>query len=257
MGFAQRTEKAAEMLAYLAAMLMAAIVTDFLAARFKPADADFKIKFLPKELKFLFAVQIVVIVISLVRFQVFTDWQHTGFVFKLPILILMILFVFPVVLLFVYLKKWRYSPKDLGFRLRGVWLGLPVILIIGAAAYFFKPEKILFGAVYEEMGLLSMILTGFLVAAIPEELTRVLIQTRVGKVLRDNAAAGWLIASIIWAFLHLPNFWAQSGDFISALWSVLAILPIGLLWGYMTHRTRSIMPAVSVHGTNLWGLQNF
>jgi membrane protease YdiL (CAAX protease family) len=134
---------------------------------------------------------------------------------------------------------------------------LPVILIIGVTAYLSKPEKILFGAMLEEMGIVSMILTGFLVAAIPEELTRVLMQTRIGKVF-ENYAAGWLIASTIWAFLHFPNFWAQNSQCLfPAIEGVLTILPIGLLWGFMTHRTRSILPAVLVHGTNLWGLQNF
>jgi len=31
---------------------------------------------------------------------------------------------------------------------------------------------------------------------------------------------------------------------------------MGLLWGYMTHRTKSLLPAVLVHGFNLWGLHN-
>lgn len=245
-----------QMLAYLAAVATAGFVTDLLAAQIRPANPDFVIKSPAKELKLLLIIQVIIIILSLVRFQGFTDWQHTGIIFKLPIFILMILFVFPVVLLFAFFK-WKYSLRDLGGHLRGIWLALPVIFIIGAAAYFFKPEKIAFGEMYREMGLIPMILTGFLVAAVPEELTRVLMQTRLGKVCGNNAAA-WLLASFTWAFLHLPNFWAQnSAGFVHALGGVLAILPIGLLWGLMTHRTRSILPAIIVHGTNLWGLQNF
>ncbi len=245
-----------KIVAYLSAMLLAVFITDFLSARIKPANPDFPVKLLNKELIFLLAIQTIIIALSFVRFQGFSDWQNTGFVFKLPVLILMILFVFPVVLLFTFFK-WKYALRDLGFRLRGIFIGLPVIFIIGAAAYLFKPEKILFGEIYREMGLISMILTGFLVAAIPEELTRVLVQTRLGRFFENNAL-GWLIASTVWAFLHLPNFWAQNSEgLVAAARSVLMILPIGLLWGYMTHRTRSIMPAVTVHGTNLWGLQNF
>ena len=37
---------------------------------------------------------------------------------------------------------------------------------------------------------------------------------------------------------------------------VLDIVPLGLLWGYLTHRTGSLVPAVLLHLTNFWGLQN-
>jgi membrane protease YdiL (CAAX protease family) len=248
--------KLVKMAAYLGAILLAALVTDFLSSRFAANNADFAVKSPAKELKFLLAVQIVIIILSIIRFQVFTDWQHTSFVFKLPLFILMLLFVFPIVLLIAFLR-WKYSLKDLGFRLRGIWLGLPVILIIGVAAYFFAPQDMNFGKMYEEMGVIQMILVGFLVAAIPEELTRVLMQTRLGNFL-ENYAVGWLIAGVIWAFIHLPNFYSQNTKgLISAVWGVLGILPVGLLWGFMTHRTKSILPAVTVHGTNLWGLHDF
>ena len=34
------------------------------------------------------------------------------------------------------------------------------------------------------------------------------------------------------------------------------IVPLGLLWGYLTHRTGSFLPSVVLHATNIWGLQN-
>jgi membrane protease YdiL (CAAX protease family) len=39
--------------------------------------------------------------------------------------------------------------------------------------------------------------------------------------------------------------------------SSIRIIPIGLVWGYLTHRTKSFVPATLVHGANFWGLQNF
>ena len=255
-GFAYSEGKILKMSAYLGAILLAALVTDFLSAKFAPGDADFPAKSPVKELKFLFAVQIIVVILTIIRFQIFTDWQHTEFVRKLPLLMLMALFVFPAVPLITFFR-WKYSLRDLGFRRRGLWLGLPIVLIIGAAALLFAPEDMNFGKMYQEMGLFQMILVGFFVAAIPEELTRVLMQTRIGKVF-ENYAVGWLTASAVWAFIHLPNFYSHNTQgIVSAVWGVLAILPIGLLWGYMTHRTRSILPAAIVHGTNLWGLHDF
>ena len=35
------------------------------------------------------------------------------------------------------------------------------------------------------------------------------------------------------------------------------IVPLGLMWGYITYRTKSLLPATLVHGLNVWGLQNF
>ena len=37
----------------------------------------------------------------------------------------------------------------------------------------------------------------------------------------------------------------------------IRIIPIGLLWGFLSWRTRSWLPALVAHGFNLWGLQNF
>lgn len=255
--FAFTEGRICQMSAYLAAVLAAVLVTDFLASKFVAGGEPFKIKSLKKELALILTVQLVILILSVVRFQVFTDWQNTGMAIKLPVLLLMILFVYPAVLI-AAMMRWRYSLKEIGFVLKNFRPALPVILIIGAAAYFFAPEKMKFAAIYREMGLIPMILTGFLVAAIPEELTRFLLQTRLGKFVGNNAF-GWVAASLVWAFLHLPNFYAQgrNTDLTAALWQILAITPIGLLWGYMTHRTRSILPATAVHGTNLWGLQNF
>jgi membrane protease YdiL (CAAX protease family) len=56
--------------------------------------------------------------------------------------------------------------------------------------------------------------------------------------------------------MHAPK-WAAEDDAIEALLSSIRIVPLGLTWGYLTYRTRGLLPAVLVHGTNFWGLQNF
>jgi membrane protease YdiL (CAAX protease family) len=33
-------------------------------------------------------------------------------------------------------------------------------------------------------------------------------------------------------------------------------MPLGFLWGYITHRTKSLFPSIVIHALNLWGLQN-
>ena len=71
-----------------------------------------------------------------------------------------------------------------------------------------------------------------------------------------NPAFGWLISSIAWAMLHGPVAYSQSHSTVQAMLSVIDIVPLGLLWGYLTHRTGSFLPSMLLHGLNFWGLQN-
>ena len=120
-------------------------------------------------------------------------------------------------------------------------------------AAFFASQRAGLGSQYE-LGLREGLTQGG--GKLPEEFVRYLTQTRLGKILTNNAA-GWLIASVIWASLHLPSFYANNTrGFVYALLGVVTILPLGLLWSFINHRTRSIVPAVLVHGTNLWALQD-
>ena len=86
-----------------------------------------------------------------------------------------------------------------------------------------------------------------------EELLRYQLQTRLGAALRSRPA-GWLLASSVWALLHVPRYW--SGDAVLAFAGAAAIVPIGLLWGYASDRTASVWPATLAHAVNVWGLQS-
>ena len=92
-------------------------------------------------------------------------------------------------------------------------------------------------------------------AALPEEFFRWVWQTRVAACF-NNRAAAWLIASVLWATLHAPVEYAQSHSLAAVATYIMGIVPIGLLWGYLTMRTQSILPSVLLHCVNLWGLQN-
>jgi membrane protease YdiL (CAAX protease family) len=240
---------------YLAALLLSVVVIDLLAAAFESDPAEVPVRSPRKELSLILSTQAVVIIFAVVRFQFFADWQAAPFLSKLPFYLVNGLLVFPIVLVAAFLK-WGYSFRDIGFRLRHFWFGLPVIAIFGLVTYLVIPERNNFAVNYRELGLVQMFFVSFTIAAMPEEFVRYLTQTRLGKVLANNAA-GWLIASVIWALLHLPSFYANNTrGFAFALLGVVNILPLGLLWSFINHRTRSIIPAVLVHGTNLWALQD-
>jgi membrane protease YdiL (CAAX protease family) len=162
-------------------------------------------------------------------------------------------FNIPLVLVLLIL---RYRLGDLGVRFRG-FVPVPlVILCFGVPAAGFSPSSLTMKAAYDEAGSIWGLLSGSLgAAALPEEFFRFVWQTRVGAFLH-NRAAGWLIASVLWAALHIPNEYGDSHSLAGTLAYTVSIIPLGLLWGYLTMRTGSILPSVLLHGTNVWGLQN-
>lgn len=160
------------------------------------------------------------------------------------------------IFLAIFLLARRYRLGELGLRGAGVLAAPPVIAIFATVAFAFTQSSITWSRIVEDTGgsWLAVVATA-LSAGVPEEFSRFVWQTRAGAWL-GNRAAGWLIASCVWALLHGPKVWGDTHSMLAVVLSVLNILPLGLLWGYVTHRTRSIMPSILIHATNVWGLQN-
>ena len=57
--------------------------------------------------------------------------------------------------------------------------------------------------------------------------------------------------------MHAPKWYMEGHDLAEAVLVSIRIIPIGLMWGYLTYRTKSLLPATIVHGANFWSLQNF
>lgn len=150
----------------------------------------------------------------------------------------------------------RYRLHDLGLRVAGLHAAPLVMATFAAAALLLSPATTTWQMAMAETGgsIGALVLTA-LTAAVPEEFFRFVWQTRVGAWV-GNRAAGWLVASLVWAALHAPKDWSDSHSLASTIMSVVNIVPLGLLWGYLTHRSRSMLPSIVLHATNLWGLQN-
>jgi len=163
--------------------------------------------------------------------------------------------VFNVLPALVLLAR-RYGLGDLGLRWTGMQAAPLVMAIFAIAATVWSPGTMTWRALLEESGgsIASFVGTALL-AAVPEEFFRVVWQTRLGAWL-DRPAVGWFVASILWALLHAPKEWDESHSLSITLMGVVNIVPLGLLWGYLSHRSRSMLPSVVLHATNLWGLQN-
>lgn len=236
-------------------LVLAFVISEFIYYSGNFSYAPWLIKSPQKELWIIIGTQVIVAILLIYWFML-VDHQSVSKVFKISALVLRILFVFPVFFLIYFLAVKKYNLKQLGILNLSRWyVCLPVIVLIGGVSYLLFPERLQFEEIIQEHTYLSLITLGFLTAAIPEEITRNLLQSRLGRVLK-NKSLGWFFSSFIWALIHIPIFSFNTDDYYLACISALGILPLGLLWGYLNQRYRSIIPSVIIHGTNLWGLQN-
>lgn len=190
-------------------------------------------------------------------FRFSTQW-NTMQGFPKYALISLIVFTLPIVLAIIYLFIYRYRPSELGINLRFWYLPLLIHLIWGGIAVTTATNTVIWHSYFRQYGISSVLISLVLNAALSEEFTRMLLQTRLGS-LFHNKGMGFVTATFLWACIHIPKSYPHTKDGTVPLLffiKLATIIPHGLLWGYMTHRTKSLLPAVLVHGFNLWGLQN-
>ncbi len=248
-------ESLAKVFVYLGTMVGCFLISEWIYFTRNAQYEPWKMKEPRNELWVIIATQVIVAILLIVAFLI-VDQQQASPIFRIITLILRLLFVFPVFFLIYFIGLKKYGLRELGFTsLKNWFVALPLIVMIGGISYLIFPEGFLFKSALEDHGFMSFITFGFLTAAIPEEITRTLFQSRLGSVLKSKSIA-WFLVSLIWALLHIPIFVFRIGDFNSAFIGAIGILPIGLLWGYLNERYRSIIPAVLIHGTNLWGISN-
>jgi len=240
---------------YIFAMWLAAFVTDALTDAFPKTTIGFPIK---KPVKNeLFTILICTALGCLFLFIRFRcGWEHMNQWLRLAFIPL-ILFTMPVVLAVIYLFRYQYKPKELGANIHYWYLALPIHLIVGGTTLLIAPELSHWKEAFAQMSIPGLLFTGLISAALPEEFIRMLLQTRLGKAC-NNVGLGFVTATFIWAAMH---FFTESKNEITIDWGshairTITLLPVGFMWGYITHRTKSLLPAVLVHGFNLWGLQN-
>lgn len=166
-------------------------------------------------------------------------------------------FAYPIVLALIYLLYYRYKPRELGANLHYWYLPMLLHPIWGTITLAVAPDRSHWRSFIHDNGVVGLVWTGLVSAALCEEFTRALLQTRLG-VAFGNKGLGFVAATFIWASLHIPVTLSQNPT--ANVWRIVigswGLIPIGLLWGYMTHRSKSLVQAVFMHGLNFWGLQN-
>ena len=214
----------------------------------KNPKAEFKIVFLFAVLGLLFIA---------INFYLKYKFSGLGLLLKLPVILGMFFFTIPVGILIYFLRK-KYKILDLGLRAKPIHilLGVVVWALTGAFAYIFNYEGILRTAGLKEFGGFGgLLLEGLIGAALVEEFARFAFQTRLEN---RFVWSGFqiLLASIVWSLMHFPVTYFKSRVIGDTLIYCLQIIPLGFVWGYLTHKTKSILLSVFAHGLNLWGLQN-
>jgi membrane protease YdiL (CAAX protease family) len=240
-------------IAYLAAMWLCTYIID-LYTTWSPPQYEIVVRQTKREGIYVILCIILGFLFFYLRFFAPFQWEAlSGFV-KLGIAVL-IAFVYPIAFVIIFLAL-GYKPKELGIRLKNTLVALPVILIVSMTAFLAAPGEFTFNDIMAESGgILGALFEGFILAALSEEIWRFIVQTRFGAMF-SNKSMGWIVASVVWALMHVPTRVGQFPTVTAAIMESLAIVPIGLMWGYMTHRTKSILPSILAHGTNVWGLQN-
>jgi membrane protease YdiL (CAAX protease family) len=194
----------------------------------------------------------------LINFKLNFEAAHIGLLTKLPLLICIGLFGYPVAMLVYFLFK-KYNLLQLGLRtspVQSFLLGIILWGLTGGFAFLFNKSGINWGKpLMESDGLNNSILKGFFTAGIAEEFTRFIVQTRFEKAFKGKGFH-ILFSSALWAIVYFPVTYFNTGNITETFTYCLQIIPMGFVWGYLTHKTKSFLPAALAHGLFPWGLHN-
>jgi membrane protease YdiL (CAAX protease family) len=244
-------------LGYVMFFYVAILAIHFFTSKIPPRG-EFEVKEPRKELKVtvLFAALGALFIVGNLYLR--STGEQVGFLVRLPLLIGMALFTFPVGLaLYLWRKKYKLPQFGLAFRpVSFLFLGVLIWALTGLFAFFFYPSGIIWSEGYEELGgVAGMIWSGLIMAGLAEEFSRFVMQSRLQRVIHSSGFS-ILIATALWAFMHFPINYFKGSPVSSIIVYCIQIIPLGFIWGYLTHRTKSIVPSTLAHGFNLWGFQN-
>ena len=242
---------------YFVFFYIAIMIVHFFTNKFSP-KFDIEVK-KPKN-EFLIAISFSILGFLFITLNFLLKANHIPkniFTF-IPILIGVFLFTFPVGLIIYFLIK-KYKIVQLGLATKpliNLLLGVIIWGLTGLFAYFFNNEGIVWKEGIKEVGGIGgIILNGIIGAALVEEFSRFIIQSRFEKIFKISGI-NILVATIIWSFMHFPVNYFKGGDVSKIFVYCIQIIPLGFIWGYLTQRAKSILPSTFAHGLNLWGFQN-
>jgi membrane protease YdiL (CAAX protease family) len=250
----ERIESATFMrrIAYPLAPVLGVLILDFFYVARPQAQEGFPVR-RPKIELLAAGVCLFVVVVWLLAYFSTANGSSSLLAKRPPFPLIGMFFVRSIPLALFELLVIRYKWTELGVRLRGFAPALTIVICFALLAWLSRTIGVAFHQqMLRAQGSVVIPLVAGFESALAEEFFRFIWQTRLGAVL-DNPACGWLMASLLWACLHAPQMHGHGG-WLSAFDFAINIAPMGLLFGYATHRTRSILPSVILHGLNYWGL---
>lgn len=189
----------------------------------------------------------------------FDDKWSVGFIFKKILLL--------VVLPFVFLRLRKNSLPSMGLATNGWKKNLTTGLIIFLAmaipsAFYSDTASLVLGGKLSlsqiGVGSLASFTYSLFIAGFSEEFFfRAFIQTRFSAILKSKIS-GVLIASLLFGLLHISNIihWYPGTTVAQAFCRAFFVQTfLGLVFGVLWARTRSLIPCVFVH-TGVDGLNN-
>jgi len=159
-----------------------------------------------------------------------------------------VLFIFPV---FVVIRMRHQGLETVGITKKNAWfsIGLSIVLALGLAA-FITPIISNGRNVFTSSALYGFIY--FLAVGFGEELLfRGYLQTRCVSWL--GAVKGLVLASLIMAFMHLPQrLFAVGLDPVQAVASAASLIPFSLAAGFLMLRTKNTLGPAVMHTILDW-----
>jgi membrane protease YdiL (CAAX protease family) len=223
-----------------------------------PPKKEIEVKQPKNELLLILLFSLLGVIFITINFYLKSSGNQIGFLVRLPVLLGIFFFTFPLgIAIYLLIKKYKITQMGLSFKpLSYLLLGLFIWGITGLFAFTFNKSGIIWVAGYKELGGVSgIILQGIIGAGLVEEFSRFIMQSRFYRVFKLNGF-NILFATTIWSFMHLPKNYFEGEQATDSVIYCVQIIPIGFIWGYLTHKTKSIVPATLAHGLNLWGFQN-
>lgn len=234
------------------------ILTIYFLTKSKPPRNEILVREPRKELAIAVIFSLLGIVFLFLNFMIKGEPIQSNGAIKILVIIGSLIFSMPIGI-FLYLIIIKYKILSLGFRtqpLSFLLIGVLIFGFTGLFAYVFNKDGIIWEEGYKELGgIFGLIMSGLIGAALFEEFSRFILMSRFEKVF-NVYGMNILFATVIWAFMHFPVTHFKGAELSDNLIYCVQIIPIGFVWGYLTQRTHSILPATLTHGFNLWGLQN-
>ena len=223
-----------------------------------PPKNETEVKQPKNELLLIILFSLLGVISITINFYLKSSGEQIGFLVRLPVLLGILFFTFPLgIAIYMLIKKYKIAQLGLFFKpLSYLLLGLFIWGITGLFAFIFNKSGIIWVEGYRELGGVSgIILQGVIGAGLVEEFSRFIMQSRFERVFKLNGF-NILFATTIWSLMHFPKNYFESGKATEIVIYCIQIIPIGFIWGYLTQKTKSIVPATLAHGFNLWGFQN-